>query len=279
MNYHGRDGLGDVEPAFWTSEPYHELPNRQQPAHHASVMMVEIFKQHSDKKLSLVTLGPLTNVAIALRLDAQFATYPKQMLIMGGSHTGRGNTSAVAEQNFAFDPEAAHAVLRAMQAAKSRLVIFGVEIGQDTPVEWQWVHSSIWTLSTAVGKFLHIIHKSAAKVHGRLDETGTPIKRQSLQHNEQKEQNEEAVGYIMHDEWVTAYLRDPNIVHEMRQWPTLVDVTAGPTRGMCVVDKRSRVSTTHPPYSEVAGVAYHVLSVDKDRMRDILQQVARHVSN
>ena len=61
----------------------------------------------------LVALGPLTNIALALKLDPTLPQRVKRMLVMGGAINGHGNITPVAEFNIAFDPEAAHIVFSA----------------------------------------------------------------------------------------------------------------------------------------------------------------------
>ena len=68
------------------------------------------------RELTIVAVGPLTNLAIALRTDSAFARHVKQLVIMGGAIAalpdGAGNQTPNAEFNFWVDPEAARAVLR-----------------------------------------------------------------------------------------------------------------------------------------------------------------------
>lgn len=64
-------------------------------------------------ELSIVAIGPLTNLAAAIILDRDFAKRVKTLVIMGGSNNGRGNITASAEFNFYVDPEAAQVVLQA----------------------------------------------------------------------------------------------------------------------------------------------------------------------
>ena len=65
-------------------------------------------------ELTLVALAPLTNLALALRLDPTLPQRVARLVIMGGAVTGHGNTGKVpAEFNIGFDPEAAHVVFEA----------------------------------------------------------------------------------------------------------------------------------------------------------------------
>ncbi len=64
-------------------------------------------------ELSVVAIGPLTNIAAAVVKDPDFAGNVKSLYVMGGSNNGRGNITAAAEFNFYVDPEAAKAVFAA----------------------------------------------------------------------------------------------------------------------------------------------------------------------
>lgn len=100
---HGRDGFGDVDlPA----------PARQAEAEHAAQAILRLSHVHAGRLL-LVALGPLTNIALALKLDPTLPERVARFVVMGGAIHGHGNITPVAEFNIAFDPEAAHIVLSA----------------------------------------------------------------------------------------------------------------------------------------------------------------------
>ena len=63
-------------------------------------------------QVSLVALGPLTNLAIALLADPGLGGRLASLTIMGGNMEAIGNVTPTAEFNFHADPEAAHTVLR-----------------------------------------------------------------------------------------------------------------------------------------------------------------------
>jgi purine nucleosidase len=64
-------------------------------------------------EVSIVAIGPLTNIATAVAKDRDFAGRVRSLYVMGGSNNGRGNITASAEYNFYVDPEAAQIVLEA----------------------------------------------------------------------------------------------------------------------------------------------------------------------
>lgn len=99
---HGKDGLGDIGLPLYGRQPA--------PGHAVDALIAAADKYAGE--LTLVTLGPLTNVAMAVRLDPTFASKIARCVVMGGAPDGVGNTSATAEFNIFADPEAARIVLR-----------------------------------------------------------------------------------------------------------------------------------------------------------------------
>lgn len=98
---HGKDGLGDIG-----------IDNRgRTPASgYAPEHIIHLSHQYSGQ-LELLTLGPLTNVAIALALDPTLPTRIKACHIMGGLYHLPGNITPLSEYNIWADPEAMRAVL------------------------------------------------------------------------------------------------------------------------------------------------------------------------
>jgi len=97
---HGEDGLGDCGMPTST---------RKVEETHAVHALLEMADAHPGE-LSIVAIGPLTNIAIATMLDPELPAKIKQLTIMGGAVTGKGNTNVTAEFNIYFDPEAAQIV-------------------------------------------------------------------------------------------------------------------------------------------------------------------------
>lgn len=104
-NVHGGDGLGDagLPPAAHAAED-----------RHAAEAIIALSHVHAGRLL-LVALGPLTNIALALRLDPTLPTRIARLVVMGGAVTGHGNITPSAEFNVFFDPEAAHIVFEAFE--------------------------------------------------------------------------------------------------------------------------------------------------------------------
>ncbi len=102
---HGRDGFGDTG---------YVPASRNAESEHAALAILRLSHQHAGKLL-LVALGPLTNVALALKLDPTLPQRIARCVVMGGAVSAHGNISAAAEFNIAFDPEAAHIVFSAFE--------------------------------------------------------------------------------------------------------------------------------------------------------------------
>ena len=104
---HGRDGFGDIgyAPAA-----------KQAEAEHAALAMIRLSHAHAGR-LVVCMLGPLTNLAVALKLDPTLPQRIGRIVVMGGAVTGQGNTTPTAEFNIGFDPEAAWVVFEAFAAA------------------------------------------------------------------------------------------------------------------------------------------------------------------
>lgn len=97
---HGESGLdGPVfEPLTW----------KQAEAEHAVNYLIRTLMD-SDGDVTLVPVAPLTNIAMAMRLEPRIIPKIKRIVMMGGAY-GLGNTTPAAEFNVFVDPEAAHVV-------------------------------------------------------------------------------------------------------------------------------------------------------------------------
>ena len=98
--FHGRDGLGD-----------HDYPPpRQSPGKkHAADAIIETIE--ANPGLVVVTLAPLTNMALALSRMPSIASNVSRCVVMGGNPCCEGNVTPAAEYNIWVDPEAARIVL------------------------------------------------------------------------------------------------------------------------------------------------------------------------
>lgn len=103
---HGRQGLGDAV-----------LPPARRPlsARHAADLMIAEARARPGE-VTLLALGPMTNLAVAVLREPQLPRLLRRLVLMGGAYGVSGNTTPVAEWNVAVDPEAMAVVLRAWAA-------------------------------------------------------------------------------------------------------------------------------------------------------------------
>lgn len=100
---HGRDGFGDID----------MRPRRSRPTPgFAPDRIVEVVMR-APGEITLVTLGPLTNIALALTREPQLARAARRLVMMGGAARAAASTPPVAEFNIHTDPEAAKIVFDA----------------------------------------------------------------------------------------------------------------------------------------------------------------------
>jgi inosine-uridine nucleoside N-ribohydrolase len=78
---------------------------------HAVNFMIETVKKHPHR-VTLLVIGPLTNIALAIRMAPEIVPLIKRIVYMGGAFEVRGNTTPAAEMNIWYDAEAARAVIR-----------------------------------------------------------------------------------------------------------------------------------------------------------------------
>jgi purine nucleosidase len=100
---HGPRGLGYADPP---------VPQAPLSTRHAADLIIEEARRRPGE-VTLVTLGPLTNLAVALLREPQLPRLLRRLVLMGGSYRSAGNTAPTTEWNVAVDPEAMQIVLGA----------------------------------------------------------------------------------------------------------------------------------------------------------------------
>lgn len=98
--FHGPDGMGGMN---------YPAPKMEAAGETAVSELIRRFREKPGE-ITLVTLGPLTNIAAALRIEPRMAEWAKNCVVMGGAACTVGNVTPAAEYNMWCDPEAAHIV-------------------------------------------------------------------------------------------------------------------------------------------------------------------------
>lgn len=112
--FHGPEGLGDLEPFE---------PEAGCAEGHAADAIVRLVLERRERSVALAVLGPMTNLALALRRAPDLAERLGAVAVMGGARSEGGNITASAEFNVWADPEAAAEVL----ASGCEVVMFGLD--------------------------------------------------------------------------------------------------------------------------------------------------------
>ncbi len=137
---HGQDGMGDI------GLP---LAGRTPTAGWAPERIVELIRSHP-REVTLVTIGPLTNLATALLWAPDIATLVERVVIMGGTGAhGPGNVTPSAEFNFWVDPEAVRVVFRSGMP----LEVVGWDISVASAVVTPERAAQVRALGSVVGDF------------------------------------------------------------------------------------------------------------------------------
>lgn len=115
---HGEDGLGGIE--IKESKASHEELNAYDALYKKA--------KELNGELTLVAIGPLTNIAIAIYKYPDIVNYIKEILIMGGSIGVGGNTTIAAEFNIYADPHAAQTVFK----SGMKITLFPLDVTMNT---------------------------------------------------------------------------------------------------------------------------------------------------
>ena len=135
--FHGKDGMGDRDYPVAKRKPESE------PAVDAILRLAQ-----GEPGLTLVTLGPLTNIALALKRDPRLAERIGRCVVMGGAPCCEGNVTPAAEYNIWVDPEAARAVFR----SKLNIEMIGWHVSRGASVLQHDEIAAIEALGTAKAK-------------------------------------------------------------------------------------------------------------------------------
>ena len=199
---HGEDGLGG----------YHNRPatSRQLEAEPAAVALARLANE-APGQYTLVALGPLTNIALACRLDPLFPDKIRQFVFMGGTISALGNTKNVsAEFNAYCDPEAAEIVL----AAFAQSTMLSWETTLRHPFSWEQ-YDALAAIDTPAGRFFR-------------DTTITTV--------DFLRKFRQAPGYLLPDPLAMAITLRPDLIRESAAHYVRVELQGRATRGQTVID-------------------------------------------
>ena len=199
--FHGADGFGNR----------HYPPTKVRPQdEHAADAIVRVTR--TNPGVELVTLGPLTNVALALTRDPSIAGNVKRCVVMGGNPCCEGNVTPAAEYNIWCDPEAARIVFRSGM---------NVEL-----IGWQLCRGEA---NLSVSDIDHVRKLDTKLAHFAIDINCTAMEANRVQCGE--------IGIGLPDPVAMAVAIDPTIATESSRHQVEIECDSDLTRGMTVVDR------------------------------------------
>ena len=220
---HGPKGLG-----------YADLPQngRTLTDYDAAEAWVRAARAHPGDLIGLVT-GPLTNLALALRLEPELPNLLRRLVIMGGSFWYRGNTDLVAEWNISVDPESAAEVFAAWSGRSSLPIVLGLNLTENIAMT-----PAIFTrLAEAAGS--SSVPMSVLDPRGTRSGASNPLIRvlEDAIRFYYEFHFDQGEGYLahLHDPLAAAVALDPTMV-QCRMATVGVELAGQLTRGMTIAD-------------------------------------------
>jgi inosine-uridine nucleoside N-ribohydrolase len=235
---HGDDGLGNLY-RFVDSDglpryPEPSVPLQTRPAAETILETVDRW----GPELTIVALGPLTNVAAALALDARRLGRAGRIVVMGGAIAVPGNTTPAAEFNFHVDPEAAAMVL-----------------GSGLPIELIPLDVTRRVVLVEAALAERARRCATPTAHFILDFTG---------HGFAFGTEQEGAGFALHDPLAMAVALDPSLV-TFESLSVEVECEERLTRGLSLADRREiPAGRKKPPTCRVA------IDVDAERVLNLV---------
>jgi purine nucleosidase len=199
--FHGADGLGN----------HHFPPAKIRPkSEHAVDAILRVIRENPG--IELVTLGPLTNVALAIARDPGIVQNVSRCIVMGGNPCCEGNVTPAAEYNIWCDPEAAQIVFR-----------IGMKIEL---IGWQLCRGAANLLESDIA---HVRAMNTKLAHFAIDINRTAMEANRAQSGE--------IGIALPDPVAMAVAIDPTIAIESSTHRVEIECASELTRGMTVVDR------------------------------------------
>ena len=157
--WHGKNGLANIE----LPPSKCKVDSRYGPD-----LIIEMVHA-APHEITLVPVGPLTNIALAVEKDPSIVPLVKEVIIMGGSITG-GNVNAAAEANIYNDPEAAQIVFQAGWP----LTMVGLDVGDKTLLSPKYL-AQLGQSHGPVNDFIYQVVRYLIDLSAQFGSGGTPM--------------------------------------------------------------------------------------------------------
>ncbi len=205
---HGDDGFGGADIPQSTRQPEDE---------HAVNALIRLINENPNE-YEILALGPLTNLALAVRLDPTLPDKIKRLVIMGGTIGAHGNATALAEYNFYADPEAVQIVLDTFGKSAPYPELISWETTLAHCMSWDWYEA--WcNHGTDRSEF---VHKISERFVARIRERGV-------------------TKYALPDPLAMAITLEPDLIEKSDDYYTAMELGGTYARGQLMVDYRDMI--------------------------------------
>jgi len=205
---HGDDGFGGADIPLSSRQPENE---------HAVHALIRLINENPNE-YEILALGPLTNLALAVRLDPTLPDKIKRLVIMGGTIGAHGNATALAEYNFYADPEAVQIVLDTFGKAKPypELISWETTLAHCMPWDWYENWSSLGTARSEFAKKISTRFVDLLKARG-------------------------VTQYALPDPLAMAVTLEPDLVEQSSDYFSAMELGGTYARGQLMVDYRGMI--------------------------------------
>lgn len=231
-DFHGHDGLGDIG---------YPPPRGKIQSTGAVEFILKACRDHPGK-INIMSVGPATNIAVALSIEPKLPELVKRIYLMGGTITYPGNVYPLGEANIVKDSHAAQQVF----AAGFKITLVGLDVTMAVEMYPEYF-DSIKDLGTNSGKF---IWELAQYYLNSMKKTGFPWS-------------------PCHDPSTIMALIHPELYNSTTDFPVSVYATnfPDPMDGVLVVDRRAGPDSPTPPVYNTTLL----LAVDQDKFKEIFK--------
>nr|BAN21453.1 inosine-uridine preferring nucleoside hydrolase [Riptortus pedestris] len=203
--YFGYDGLGDS----FSEKPYYDFTKHE----HAALALADIVKKRPGE-ITILCIGPLTNIALALHIYPRLLEDVKEVVILGGSYQGGGGTRPGVEFNTYSDPEASAFVFSKVPVGKTVTVIPSETSHQVAmPLDWR-----LNTLGKLESCFIEFLNRAE----------GVVLKRARV--------------WSISDQVAAAIILNPAIIKSTKDAYLLVETCGNTSRGAVFRDDRHKTT-------------------------------------
>ncbi|CAH1392004.1 unnamed protein product [Nezara viridula] len=202
-NYFGYDGLGDI---------FDKPPLDLKKEGHAALALARLVKDNPGE-ISLLCIGPLTNLALAMHIYPRLQLDLKEIIILGGSYKGRGNVKPGVEFNIYMDPEAAALVFANVPQTKL-ITLLPLETIEENSYTKNWRLNDLGKIDST---FVNFLNKAEWLALANADET-----------------------WLEFDPTAASFLLDPSIATSTKDAWVEVETSGTITRGAMILDQDNK---------------------------------------